>query len=587
MRFTKWVINRGIPFKALTFSLMSILLVTLGIVILALPHAAPSGERVMLEGAACLLVITLVITAAVHRVLVSPVEKVICTVTSLTQGTGHMPGSPAAGAGGDIGRLAESIDRFVGDLQGTINSVAATIDGLSGLSASVRNTVLAAEGSVHAQCGSVGGIAVAVGELDDSIKAIADDADELLLSAEATSSSTTGISASIREVAQTTDTLDAAADTIHSAVNQISNSLKQVTANLVLLAELTSSASSSAAKISDAIKDVTAHAQDQAGIASDVKEAAATAGLEAVNSTRYGMEKIRQEVSTTNDAIESLSSKSDQIGKIVEVIGNVAEETNLLALNAAILAAQSGENGKAFAVIAEKIRWLAKRSAESTKDIGEIINHVQRDIALAGKAAKRSIAEVDSGVLLSSAAEKALNEIVAKAETSLDMALKVESSVAEQSKSVELNASAIQNFKKMSADIKKAVAKQSQSAEDILRGVKELRDCTGTVKISLAEQSAESENIAAVVQGVFSRAQVIARGAKEQRRMAEGVVSSVDTAKVQVEENLALCHELKSAADGLSDRAAILFEKTRSCETAQFPPLTGSQDTTCGNDLAG
>lgn len=569
MNLQKWIVNRGITFKFMAVSMTAIILVVLAVLGSAFPYVASLREKFVVGAAVFLLIIFLVLVTAFNCIVIRPMKRVVSDMALIAEGKGDFSQRVSIDSSDEFGQFAGGFNRVIEKMHETVNGIAATLAEVSELSVSVRSAAMTVRGTVSDQCGEIDDISSSLEELNRSIKIIANDGDELLQSIDATSSSTFEISTSIREVANTTDTLDATADTIHSAVNQIASSLKQVTANLVLLAELTASASSSAAKVSSAIKDISGHAQDQAGIARDVKEAADTAGLEALNSTKQGMEKIRQEVFTTNDAIESLSSKSDQIGKIVGVIGNVAEETNLLALNAAILAAQAGENGKAFGVIAEKIRGLAKRSAESTNDISEIINQVQQDIDLAGKAVKRSISEVDCGVHLSSEAEKVLKDIIVKAETSLDMALQVGSSVVEQSKSVELNASAIQNFKKMSEDIKKAVTRQSNAAEEIVRGVKELRECTGFVKQSLAEQSKESENIAEVVQSLFSRAQIIAQGIKAQCSVTENMFDSIVTVKQKVDLTLSASDDLAPATEGLTRQASIIHDSCEDFKTGE------------------
>lgn len=444
------------------------------------------------------------------------------------------------------------------------------------LAASVRDILATLQNAACSELNAIEDISASLKTLGQSTVAIADDADELLASSATASSATQQISATIKEVSLTTVSLDTAADTIHSATNQIASSLKQVSANLVLLSELTASAGTSAGNISSAIKDITDHAQDQAAIARDVKDTAATTGLEAVDSTRQGMERIRQEVFTTSASIESLTSRSRQIDQIIGVIKDVADETNLLALNAAILAAQAGEEGKAFAIIADKIRALAKRSAESTKAIGEIIHHVQRDITDAGKAVKKSIVEVDNGVTVSKAAESALTEIVSKAETSLGMALKVESSIMLQSKNVELNASAIQNFKRMSGDIQKSVVKQSQSADAIARGIMDLRAGTGFVKQTIAEQAITSESIAEVVNGVFTRAQVIANGTKDQSQLLEEMLASLAVMKDRSESGVLLCEDLESAVAAIEEgRMESPFPDDAESDGLDDAPLTG------------
>ena len=442
------------------------------------------------------------------------------------------------------------------------------------ISASVKDMLATLQSSACSELKTVDDIAASLTALGQSTIDIATDAEELLSASASASSATQEISATIKEVSLTTVSLDTAADTIHKATNQIASSLKQVSANLVLLSELTASAGTSAGNISSAIKDISDHAQDQAAIARDVKDTAASTGLEAVDGTRQGMERIRQEVFTTSASIESLTSRSKQIDQIVGVIKDVADETNLLALNAAILAAQAGEEGKAFAIIADKIRALAQRSTESTKAIGAIIHHVQRDITDAGKAVKKSIVEVDNGVSVSRAAETALTEIVAKAETSLGMALKVESSIMLQSKNVELNASAIQNFKKMSGDIQKSVVKQSQSADEIVRGIRELRAGTGFVKQTMAEQAITSESIAEVVNSVFTRAQVIAKGSAEQAQHLENMVESLEEMRDRSESGILLCHDLESAVAVFEGHSVPSLEDDAVSDAPDSEPLS-------------
>lgn len=518
------------------------------------------GPLALLAGGGALVLSGLGILVLVHsgsgfnrgHLLLSAVIAILFTVgILLVLSRRHLSAAdrkyPARGEGEDV-VAADS-------LPGATDDAGPRIAGLEWkrLSASITEMISMLQSSACSEMTAVEQVSESVANFGESTSSIAADAEELLTASASASSATQEISATIKEVALTTDSLDTAADTIHSATNQIASSLKQVSANLVLLSELTASAGTSAANISSAIKDVTDHAQDQAAIARDVKDTAASTGLEAVDSTRQGMERIRQEVFTTSASIESLTSRSKQIDQIIGVIKEVADETNLLALNAAILAAQAGEEGKAFAIIADKIRSLAKRSAESTKAIGEIIHHVQRDITDAGKAVRKSIVEVDNGVSVSQAAETALNEIVAKAETSLGMALKVESSILLQSKNVELNASAIQNFKKMSADIQKSVVKQSQSADEIVRGIRELRAGTGFVKQTIAEQAITSESIAEVANDVFARSQVIAKGTASQAQLVADMLGFLTTMRDRSESEILICHDLEAALTAINE----------------------------------
>ena len=540
-------------------------------------HAYMAGLRtkVLLLALLFLAANALFLYAVFQRVIVNPLERITGAMAEIAQGAGDISKRLPVESDDEFGRLAEAFNGFAGQIQGTLGNLSATLEEVSNLSSAANNAVHALKETANDQNRSIDEVSATVEQFSSSIRKVSDDAENLFKATEIASSSTLEISSSITDITGTTNNLDNAAQTISVAIGQITGNLKQLTANLVVLGELTRSASTSAANISESIKGTSRHAQEQATIARDVKEAADTTGLAAVHSTKEGMEKIRREVFTTNETIENLSAMSDQIGRIIGVISHVAEETSLLALNAAILAAQAGPHGKAFAVVAETIRGLAGRTAVSTKDISAIIGQVQREIEMAGKAVKRSIGEVDRGVLLSLEAESALQEIVSKAETSLQMALEVESSVILQSKNVEMNASAIKNFERMFADIKKSIDKQTLSVKDIQRGVDELRAGTSEVKETLTEEAKESERIAEIVNSVFSLAQVIARGSTEQERAAGEIARTIEMLKRDADGSFSLAQDLESVIVGLNRQSALLGEKAESFRPPPELPPTG------------
>ncbi|MGZ8216091.1 methyl-accepting chemotaxis protein [Methylomagnum sp.] len=138
---------------------------------------------------------------------------------------------------------------------------------------------------------------------------------------------------------------------------------------------------------------------------------AAEQGADAVQKTMSGMNVIRDSIQDTSKRIKRLGESSQEIGEIVDLISGIAEQTNVLALNAAIQAASAGEAGRGFAIVAEEVQRLAERSAEATKQIGALVSAIQNDAKGAVAAMEKSTEEVVEGARLSDGAGEKLVEI--------------------------------------------------------------------------------------------------------------------------------------------------------------------------------
>jgi methyl-accepting chemotaxis protein len=123
----------------------------------------------------------------------------------------------------------------------------------------------------------------------------------------------------------------------------------------------------------------------------------ASEGSSVIQATVDGMARIAERVKSTAGVIESLGSRSDQIGAIVGTIEDIADQTNLLALNAAIEAARAGEQGRGFAVVADEVRALAERTTRATREIGEMIKAIQKETKIAVTSMEEGVAEVAKG----------------------------------------------------------------------------------------------------------------------------------------------------------------------------------------------
>jgi twitching motility protein PilJ len=163
-------------------------------------------------------------------------------------------------------------------------------------------------------------------------------------------------------------------------------------------------------RVAQSINQVSVNAGESAKVAQRSLEASEK-GAGAVQNTIKGMNEIREQIQETSKRIKRLGESSQEIGEIVELISGITEQTNVLALNAAIQAASAGEAGRGFSVVAEEVQRLAERSGEATKQIGAIVKTIQADTHDAVVAMEKSTQGVVEGARLSDSAGQALSEI--------------------------------------------------------------------------------------------------------------------------------------------------------------------------------
>jgi twitching motility protein PilJ len=191
-------------------------------------------------------------------------------------------------------------------------------------------------------------------------------------------------------------------------------------------------AGQSVTQMAQQMTEVSLKANDSAKVAESSLHAAQK-GTQAVQNAIKGMNDIREQIQETSKRIKRLGESSQEIGEIVQLISDITEQTNVLALNAAIQAASAGEAGRGFTVVAEEVQRLAERSAEATKHIGAIVKSIQRDTQDAVEAMERSTANVVQGTKTADEADQALREIGQVSNQLADLIRSISASTQQQS----------------------------------------------------------------------------------------------------------------------------------------------------------
>ena len=217
-----------------------------------------------------------------------------------------------------------------------------------------------------------------------------------------------GMSQNLRDLIGQTSSLSG---TVRGDSGNIRELMNKINANVDQQSSRAGQINSAIDHLAHTVGEISSNSNEAANQAREAASVASQGGM-VVQQTIGGMDKISQAVNEAAQAVESLGKSSDQIGAIVAVIKEIAEQTNLLALNAAIEAARAGEQGRGFAVVADEVRKLAEKTTNATQEIGQMIQSIQQETGQAVKIMETGTLEVRSGVGKAREAGEALNKIV-------------------------------------------------------------------------------------------------------------------------------------------------------------------------------
>ncbi|MEW8507596.1 MAG: methyl-accepting chemotaxis protein [Candidatus Thiodiazotropha sp.] len=227
--------------------------------------------------------------------------------------------------------------------------------------------------------------------------------------------------------------------TINTTSEQVSGATQESRATAMHLAEASEHQAEQITQANESIKTMTQAIDQMSNDATESAEVAkrsveiASTGAETVRSTITGMDNIREQIQETSKRIKRLGESSQEIGDIVELIDDIADQTNILALNAAMQAAMAGEAGRGFAVVADEVQRLAERSINATKQIEALVKTIQADTNEAVTSMEASTSGVVKGATLAENAGEALKEIESVSQYIADLTGKIASSAQDQS----------------------------------------------------------------------------------------------------------------------------------------------------------
>lgn len=260
--------------------------------------------------------------------------------------------------------------------------------------------------------------------------------------------------------------MKSSADNLASASQQLSASSEQMSKGVTEQVAKTSQIATSSAEMSQTIIDIAKNASNIASFAAEAVNIARD-GEGVVGKSVEEVNAIASVVNESADLITSLGHRSRQIGEIVSVIKDIADQTNLLALNAAIEAARAGEQGRGFAVVADEVRKLAERTAKATSEIGEMIKAIQDDVDRAVSSMEDATKRVETGVELSKRTGKALHAIVESVTNLQSMVQQIASATEEMSTVSEQISQDVETVASVTSETSSSATQISHASADL------------------------------------------------------------------------------------------------------------------------
>ncbi len=272
--------------------------------------------------------------------------------------------------------------------------------------------------------------------------------------------------------------LRAQMNTIDEAVNSLTSSSSEIMTTVSQLASSASETATTASEVTTTTEEVKQTAEVSNHKAQNVSQSSQNAtkisikGAEAIEATIKGMNNIRQQMESIANIVVQLSEQSQTIGDITSSVNDLAEQSNLLAVNASIEAAKAGDQGKGFAVVAQEIKSLAERSKVATGQIRSIIGEIQKSISSSVMATEEGGKAVEEGIKLSETSGKAIKTLSESVESSAEAAIQIAASSKQQLIGMEEMSAAIENIKDASIQTAESI-KQTESAVGDLHGLGE------------------------------------------------------------------------------------------------------------------
>lgn len=454
-------------------------------------------------------------------------------------------------------RALRELSAMARNMRRTVSRLQRAADSIEDISRRVLEGGRTLSLSVSDEAASVDSTVSSIAEISASARSVAEAVQSLSSLAQTTSTSSLEMAASIDEVSANADALTAFVEETASSIEEMAASVRNVAASTESLASATDETERSMRAIDDSTQRVGLAVGETAVLAEEVQRSAEQ-GSQIVVETAESMRATRRGIEMASETISALGERSDRIGAITRVIEEIADRTNLLALNARILAAQAGQQGRGFAVVAEEIKELSERTARSTAEIDELIKGVRESVGVAVAQASDNRQLADKGVVLAEHAATSLTEISHKTSLSASAIRQIAEAAATQSLESHQVTELMGQVRRRAQEIERATSEQAQTSKQIGERALHMAELTEQVRRAMQEQAAASKHIALAMEQLTEVVEQIGGAVGEQHRGTEEVLRAIEVIRDAVTRNQASIVQMNYTAGQLDHEAASL-----------------------------
>jgi methyl-accepting chemotaxis protein len=521
------------------------------------------------------LIFIIAFSSYIGRHITNSMRRILLQLEKI--GRGDLSPEPLLNQKDEMGKIMEDIDLMRQKLQTTIFKIRATAEDLKVNQEALQKTSRDVKTSGDYAAENSLSISTAVSEINQTALTVSTSLDKLSKNTEEALSALLEFRASVKEVAEISSSLNSYVEETSASIEEGFSAIRSINRSIE---EAGSKIESQAAALQEVIRSVANIKETSkagADVAKDVEAMIRERGMKSIEVTLKSIEEISHSQKNLSGVINRVVSLSSDTKKVVQIIDDIAGETKLLSLNASILAAQAGEHGKAFSVVAEQIKSLAERTSQNTKEISSMIGDFiteAEELRIEHKKVEESIERASRMV---QETEKVFKEILNSSKTSADLQDSIKKATEEQASALNEIGSTQEALSSHLGLIIKAIKEQDTGFKRILEGTEMVRDISKNLKRATEEMTGGIEIISKSEEEIHDEVNLIRNAMKD-------LAQAISSTSQRVEDLARLSEENTRISNILNEKALFVDNLIKKLEEdiKQFKTEGGPKDEMLG-----